>query len=63
MKNKNYEMHEIGTYEEIRDSRALARQIEEIDRQYPGVVPRSIMEAYYKLCSTYCRQMEREYED
>lgn len=55
----NHEIHPAGTHTEIRLSRALAREIEQINEQYSGVVPLNVMQAYRELCDWYQEQMSK----
>lgn len=59
--NEGFETHEMGTATEIQLSRALAREIEQIHNQYPGVVPHNVMKAYHKLYEHY--QLQMYFED
>ena len=56
----DFEVHDIGTAEEIRLSRALANEIGQITHQYGGVVPHNVMLAYNKLLDHYTKQIEYE---
>lgn len=57
----DFETHPIGTATEIRLSRALATQIEQVMQQYgPGILPHNVVNAYNKLYEHYIRQMESE---
>jgi hypothetical protein len=55
----DFEVHPIGYAEEIKLSRALAREIEQTLHQWGNVIPRSVHEAYEKLNKHYQQQMER----
>ena len=55
---KDFEVHEIGHFEEIRLSRALARAIESELGQWGQVVPKSVLDAYNNLKLHYERQIE-----
>lgn len=55
---KDFEVHPIGTFGEIKLSRELAREIEQVTQQYGNVVPSSILNVYYKLREYYARQIE-----
>lgn len=57
---KDFEVHPIGTATEIKLSRALANEIEQITQQYGNVVPHSVLQKYYELRSYYQKQMEME---
>lgn len=57
---KDFEVCSVGTNEEIKFSRNLARSIEDIERQYPGVIPSSVMVEYLKLKNHYDRMVEYE---
>lgn len=56
----DFEVHPIGTAREIRLSRDLAREIEQVTQQYGGVIPHNVMQAYLKLTEYYARQIESE---
>ena len=49
----DFETHAIGTTREIQLSRELAKSIEQITKQYGGVVPESVMRAYNRLVEHY----------
>ena len=55
---KDFEVHPIGTAEEIRLSRLLANEITQISEQYGGVVPHNVILAYNKLLDHYMKQIE-----
>ena len=56
---KDYEVHPIGTFNEIKYSRELANAIEQITKQYgKGIVPNSVFNAYCKLKAHYNVQLE-----
>ena len=40
--------------------RAVVKEIEQINDQYPGVVPHSVMKAYEKVRKFYAEQLENE---
>jgi hypothetical protein len=55
----DFEVHAIGTFEEIKASRELARAIEQITIQFGnGIVPSSVLQAYEKLVAVYNKQIE-----
>ena len=56
----DFETHPKGTAEEIRLSRALANEIEQITHQYGGVVPHNVLLAYNKLFAHYMKQIQNE---
>jgi hypothetical protein len=58
MKSNDFEVHSIGTTEELRLSRALAREIEAVLEQYGKVIPNSVLNRYYDLRALYQRQIE-----
>jgi hypothetical protein len=61
--SKDFEVHPIGTTEEIRLSRQLSSAIEQITNQYgDGIVPNSVFKAYKELTDYYAVQIERENE-
>ena len=56
---KDYEVHPIGTFNEIKYSRELANAIEQITEQYgKGIVPNSVFNTYSKLKAHYNVQLE-----
>ena len=55
----DFEVHLRGTTEELRLSRELAQQIEQITHQFgDGIVPNNVFQAYKKLTDYY--QVQRE---
>lgn len=57
----DFEVHPIGTAEEIRLSRALANAINEEAAQWEmGLFPHSVRLAYQRLEDHYMKQMEME---
>lgn len=56
----DFEVHPIGTTREIKLSRDLAREIEQVTRQYGNVVPENVLNAYYKLKEYYALQIQSE---
>ena len=56
----DFEVHDIGTARELKLSRDLAREIDQITRQYGNVVPENVMNAYLKLKEHYALQIESE---
>jgi len=56
---KDFEVHEIGSYTEIKLSRALARTIEQNLIQYGNVMPQDVIKAYHELQKHYQRQIEQ----
>jgi hypothetical protein len=58
---KDFEVHPIGTYTEIKYSRELANAIEQITQQYGnGIVPNSVLNVYLKLKQHYAIQIATE---
>lgn len=53
----DFEVHQIGTANELRLSRALAREIDQVLSQYGQVIPHSVLQAYYKLKEHYDMQI------
>lgn len=53
----DYETHPIGTAEEIRLSRELARSIDQIIKQYGIIVPQSVIKPYNRLLEHYQKEM------
>ena len=58
MSNGDFEVHPIGTSRELFLSRALAREIDQVLRQYGNVVPENVLNAYLKLKELYAIQIE-----
>lgn len=56
----DFEVHDIGTARELKLSRDLAREIDQVTRQYGNVVPENVMNAYLKLKEHYALQIESE---
>lgn len=56
----DFETHPRGTANEIRASRALAREIEKQMQEDPTIIPVGIMNAYLKLFKEYSRQIQSE---
>lgn len=56
----DFEVHPRGTAREIKLSRDLAREIDQVTRQYGNVVPQNVLNAYYKLKEYYALQIESE---
>lgn len=54
----DFEVHNIGHFEEIRLSRELAAAIEQELQSYGKVVPHSVLQAYEKLKKHYNWQIE-----
>ena len=54
----DFETHPIGTAEEIKLSRDLARAVDQIIKQYGLVVPHSVVAPYNRLLEHYQKQME-----
>ena len=55
MKN-DFEVHDIGTYQEIKLSRALAMAIE--NNLHVAPIPSEILQAYLELKQLYAKQIE-----
>lgn len=57
----DFEVHPRGTGAEIVASRALARAIEQLTKQYGNrILPIDVMRAYNKLNEVYTQQFETE---
>lgn len=54
----DFETHPRGTAEELRLSRELAREIEQLTAQYGKVIPHNVLNAYNTLKTHYDKQME-----
>lgn len=57
----DFETHPRGTARELQHLRTIAREIEQINEQYRGVVPNNVMLAYHKLMEFYNLQKEQGY--
>ncbi len=55
----DFEVHEIGSYTEIKLSRALARTIEQNLIQFGKVMPQDVINAYHELQKHYQWQIEQ----
>ena len=58
MSNRDFEVHPRGTSRELFLSRALAREIDQVLRQYGNVVPENVLNAYLELKELYAIQIE-----
>lgn len=59
--NNDFEVHPIGTTDELRCARELANAIEQLMEQYgEGIIPHSIRVPYNKLRGQYIRQIQSE---
>lgn len=47
-------------YQEQRLLRNVVREIEQVNKQYPGVVPHNVMNAYEKVRKLYANQFHNE---
>lgn len=57
----DFETHPVGTRFEIQASRELAREIEQITKQFGiGIVPQNVYNAYSKLLAVYHKNIESE---
>lgn len=54
----DFETHPRGTTTEIQLSRSLAREIDQVTRQYGDVVPQNVLNAFFKLKEHYALQQE-----
>ena len=54
----DFETHPIGTAQEIKLSRDLARAVDQVIKQYGLVVPQSVVVPYNRLLEHYQKQME-----
>lgn len=58
---KDFEVHPIGTADEMRLSRSLASSIDQLINQYgEGIIPLSILRPYKELKQHYDRSVESE---
>jgi len=59
--SNDFEVHPIGTAEELKLSRQLSAAIAQITHQYgDGIVPESVLKAYKQLTDYYDEQIGRE---
>ena len=56
----DFEVLPIGTIKELQLSREPVREIEEVQRQYKGVIPQNVMNVYNKLLQHYAWEIENE---
>lgn len=56
----DFETHPRGTATEIQLSRALAREIDQVVRQYGNVVPENVLNSFMKLKEHYDLQQRSE---
>lgn len=54
----DFETHPRGTTTEIQLSRALAREIDQVTRQYGRVIPENVLNAFLRLKEHYALQQE-----
>jgi len=58
---KDFEVHPIGTFTEVKLSRELVHGIEQVTQQYgTGIIPTSVLTAYMELRNHYAIQIESE---
>ena len=58
---KDFEVHPIGTFTEVKLSRELVAAIEQITQQYgSGIIPTSVLKTYLELKNHYAIQIESE---
>ena len=58
--SNDFEVHPIGTAEEIRKSRELASEIHQSLDQFGKVIPNNILQAYNRLYGQYIKQKQSE---
>jgi hypothetical protein len=56
----DFEVLPIGSTQEIKLSRDLAREIDQVTEQFGKVVPQNVMSAFLKLKEHYAWQIESE---
>jgi hypothetical protein len=56
----DFETHPRGTTTEIKLSRALAQEIDQVTRQYGNVVPENVLNAFLRLKEYYALQQQSE---
>jgi hypothetical protein len=57
----DFEVHPIGTTQELKLSRALSHEIEDLMQQYGrGIIPHTILRAYDKLYEQYLKNIQSE---
>ena len=54
----DFETHPLGTREEIKLSRDLARAVDQVIKQYGLIVPQSVIVPYNKLLEHYKKEMD-----
>ena len=57
---QDFETHPVGTAQEIKLSRDLARAVDGIIKQYGIIVPQSVIVPYNKLLEHYKKEMNYE---
>ena len=58
---KDFEVHDIGTANELRASRALSTSIQQLIDQFgEGIIPHAVLVRYKELLQLYKEQIERE---
>ena len=58
---KDFEVHPIGTFTEVKLSRELVHAIEQVTQQYgTGIIPTSVLTAYMELRNHYAIQIESD---
>jgi len=56
----DFEVHKIGTTEELRLSRDLSKEIEHVLHQFGEVLPSNVRLAYNRLYAYYAKQLQTE---
>jgi hypothetical protein len=56
----DFETHPRGTTTEIKLSRALAQEIDQVTRQYGNAVPENVLNAFLRLKEYYALQQQSE---
>ena len=56
----DFETHPRCTAEELRLSRALVNEIQQVVEQYGNVIPHNVVIAYNKLYGYYIKQIQKE---
>jgi hypothetical protein len=54
----DFEVVQVGSIREIELSRALAREIDQVTRQYGNVVPENVLNAFLRLKEHYALQQQ-----
>lgn len=53
MNEGNFEVHEVGTANELKVLRSLVNEIVAIEKQFPGVTPHSVLKKHKEVLKHY----------